>query len=117
MLNPATTLDVLRRIGEGEYVEIRAAPVAEFQILRELKASDYIVGQIGPDSPGAPPTTVECVHFTTEGRLLWEKLAKETRQAQRETILLRGLCLVAGFVAGTLGPVLAEFWEWLLLPP
>jgi len=42
--------------------------VAEFHLFEELKASGFIVGQIGPDTQDAPPTTIEEAKLTATGR-------------------------------------------------
>jgi len=84
-------LEVLERIDEADDLFSATVSNGEFRIFKELEASSYIDGQIGPTAHDEPDTIVENVGFTSEGRLLMERLQKEKKEA--------------GFLATT--------WRWL----
>lgn len=87
----SNTLAVLSLINGADDLFTDTLSIGDFRIFQELEASGYIVGQIGHDTHDAPRTMVEDVGFTTEGRLLMERLIQEKKEA--------------GFLATT--------WRWL----
>jgi hypothetical protein len=98
-IDSVTTLSVLERIADaGELSEVVSN--SEFRIFKELECSEYIVGQIGPDTHDAPETMLEDVALTTEGRLLMEQLRKaadeKTLRRRFIKITSHGIALIAG---------------------
>jgi hypothetical protein len=94
-----TTLNTLEKIAEAGELSCVASK-SEFLIFRELEVSNYIVGQIGPDTHDAPETMLEDVTITTQGRLLMERLRKsvdeKTLRIRFIKIASHGFALIAG---------------------
>ena len=75
-------LDVLERIDADDDSLSATVLKSEFRIFKELKKSGYIEGQIGPKCHDDPKEVIRDVGFTTEGRLLMERLKREKKEAE-----------------------------------
>jgi len=105
-----TTLSILERIAAAEdSLSSTTLSKSEFRIFRELKASDYIEGQVGPDCHDDPDEMIREVGFTTEGRLLLERLRKEKKERSFWVVTWQWLGPVLGFVAGIASPVVVAY--------
>lgn len=104
-----TMLDVLERIDADDDSVSATVSKREFRIFKELEASSYIEGQIGPDSHDAPDTMVDGVGFTTEGRLLMERLRKEKKEAGFLATTWRWLGPLAGWTGGIAATIVGAY--------
>lgn len=106
----STTLDILSRINGTDDLFTGTISIDDFRIFGELKASGYIVGQIGPDTHDAPRTMVEDVGFTTEGRLLMERLIQEKKDSGFWATTWRWLGPCIGWIFGIIAAVVGAYF-------
>ena len=115
--NTATTLSVLERLdAAGSPLSEEVASKRELFIFKEVECADYIVGAVGPESHDSPETMIAEVWFTTEGRLLMERLRRERKEASFWVKTWGWLGPVAGFVVGIVSQVVAEYLKGLIGP-
>lgn len=82
---PATTLGMLKMI-EGERGGFSGELTEDqFGVMKELEASGYITGSIGPETHDDFDFAVSEVRLTTNGRLLMEELSARPSAAPRPT--------------------------------
>jgi len=102
-------LDVLERIGEADDLFSATVSKSEFRIFKELEASSYIEDQIGPITHDEPDTVVEDVGFTSEGRLLMERLQKEKKEAGFLATTWRWLGPLVGWAGGIVATIAGSY--------
>jgi hypothetical protein len=104
-----TMLDVLERIGEADDLFSATVSKSEFRIFKELEASSYIEGQVGPITHDEPDTIIDGAGFTTEGRLLMERLRKEKKEAGFLATTWRWLGPLVGWAGGILATIAGAY--------
>jgi hypothetical protein len=103
-----TTLIILERIAAAEDLLSEVASKSDFRIFKELEESHYITGHIGTETMREAKYSITQVGFTTEGRLLMERLQREKKEKGFWAITWRWVGPVIGFIAGCLSPLLTD---------